>query len=99
MTELDTLNSKSVDDLKEIAVAIGVATPDNAGNMSKEDLISLITGEPVPSKPKRTKKAKAAEAKEEVKEEAAAEAPKEEKPKRKSKSTKKTDSKEEKTED
>ena len=46
MTELDTLNSKSVADLAVIATAMGVASPDDAGKRSKEELISLITGVP-----------------------------------------------------
>ena len=44
MTELDTLNSKSVDDLAVIAVAMGVAEEQKARSMSKEELISQITG-------------------------------------------------------
>ena len=44
MTELDTLNSKSASDLAVIAVAMGYAAPDEAGNMTKEQLISLISG-------------------------------------------------------
>ena len=47
MSELDTLNSKSVADLAVIATAMGVVTPDEAGSRSKEELIALISGEPV----------------------------------------------------
>ena len=91
MTELDTLNSKSVADLTEIAVAIGVATAEDAGKRSKEELISLITGQPIEEKPKRAKKAKAETASEAPAEEKTEDKPKEEsKPKRKSKSAKKT---------
>ena len=91
MTELDTLNSKSVADLTEIAVAIGVATAEDAGKRSKEELISLITGQPIEEKPKRAKKAKAETSSEAPAEEKTEDKPKEEsKPKRKSKSAKKT---------
>ena len=46
MSELDTLNSKSVADLAVIATAMGVVTPDEAGSRSKEELVALISGEP-----------------------------------------------------
>jgi len=46
MTELDTLNSKSAADLAVIAVAMGVADEAKAGSMQKDELISLISGEP-----------------------------------------------------
>ena len=80
MSELDTLNSKSVADLAVIATAMGVVTPDEAGSRSKEELVALISGEPVsaaaPSeakpKAKRSRRSKAetasdADAKEEDK--------------------------------
>ena len=46
MSELDTLNSKSVADLAVIATAMGVINPGDADKHSKEELISLISGEP-----------------------------------------------------
>ncbi|SCW43539.1 transcription termination factor Rho [Ruminococcaceae bacterium YRB3002] len=51
MTELDTLNSKSVADLEEIAVTIGLVAAEQKGKYSKEQLVALISGEPLPAAP------------------------------------------------
>ena len=43
MSELDTLNSKSVADLAVIATAMGVTNPGDADKLSKEELMHPIT--------------------------------------------------------
>ena len=62
MTELDTLNSKSASDLAVIAVAMGFAAPDEAGNMTKEQLVSLISGSNQSAAPEEPKEEKAPKA-------------------------------------
>ncbi|MCR5060532.1 MAG: transcription termination factor Rho [Saccharofermentans sp.] len=62
MTELDTLNSKSASDLAVIAAAMGFAAPDEAGNMTKEQLVSLISGSNQSAAPEEPKEEKAPKA-------------------------------------
>ena len=101
MSELDTINSKSVDDLVEIAKAMGNVAPGEEGKYSKEELISLITGTPIPAKeePKAEEAKPKAKRTKKVKEEAPAEekpaeeAKAEDKPKKASKTTAKKTSK------
>ena len=44
MDDLDNINSKTDSDLRQIAVAFGDFTPEEAQNKTREELILAITG-------------------------------------------------------
>ena len=91
MTELDTLYSKSVSDLAEIASAMQLAPAESVKDMSKDELLSLITGQPAPAaeKPKKRGRPKKAETPKEEKKVESAEVPAEPAPEAASQETEK----------
>ena len=91
MTELDTLYSKSVSDLAEIASAMQLAPAESVKDMSKDELLSLITGQPAPAaeKPKKRGRPKKTETPKEEKKVESAEVPTEPAPEAASQETEK----------